>query len=422
MVTAVKSQANVEKFVTRRVRHRGGSRYDSVVLAGNGIGALTFAARLGRDPRMHGRVTVVAPPVEESRRLLNGVSVRGLAMDFLCAALGVTHERFLDVVAGPDQRPVAYRQMACMADRRPDGRYVFSKIGTWQGSDHNRRALSLGVRNSRLVAGIRELMSDLGINWVHEKAQGPAHLRELAAGANPLIVNGTTNPTLLGATASKPKIMALAVQAPMLEKPGATGAPLRPERAYAPLVNRDGGIDVGYYTPFKDPLSPRSTWYGIYTRPVYAASGFSRESQWDTMADQLAGVAEAFGLELDDPHETMGRALIPASSFWGVPPSAPGTFELRRCYSGGVPSTYADGIVSAAIGGVAAAEAVLGGVDPDPVVRSALRPVRWINYLWTLECMQIPTAVDKLLRRSVRLSMTYPHSTGIRWWASGSKS
>ena len=45
----------------------------------------------------------------------------------------------------------------------------------------------------------------------------------------------------------------------------------------------------------------------------------------------------------DDPEETLGRALVPAYQ-GAVAPSAPGTLELKRHYSGGGPVIYADGM------------------------------------------------------------------------------
>ncbi|MDN5746352.1 MAG: hypothetical protein L0H31_14715 [Nocardioidaceae bacterium] len=417
-VRELKRRDPVESFVAKRMPAFGQPICDSVVIAGNGIGALTFAAALARDPRMEGRVTVVAPPVDESRRLLNGVSLRGLAADFLCTALGVTHEELLDVVAGPGQRPVAHANTAAMAFKKPDGNYGFSTAGSWQGVFDNSLELVWGVRNSRVTGGMVELMQSMGIKWVEEKAHGLEQLKDLAQGSRPLIANATTNSTLLGAGGLKPKIMVLATQAPMIESASGVRAPLGANQAFVPLTKRSGAIDVGYYTPFKDPLSPRSTWYGITARLVAADSGFNKAAELEAMQDELFGVADALGLTPDDPDETLGTALVPASRFGSVPPSATGTLELRRAYSGGAPCFYADGMLSSAVGGVIGARAVLNGQDPDPIIRHALRQVRWVNYLWHIECMKIPGLVDKLMRRSVPGAMAYPHGFGVGWWAS----
>lgn len=408
---------SVDTFIQRRIKP-GAPRHDSVVVAGNGIGALTFAATLARDPRMEGRVTVVAPPIEESRRLINGVSMRGLAADFLCHALGVDHDEFLDAVGTPGRRPVAHAQTVSFAEKERDGSYSFTPPGAWQGVMNTSNELLWGVRNSRVTAGMTEFMQGLGIKWVEERATGLDHLRDLALGKNALVANGTTNPSLLGAAASSPRIRVLAVQAPMLEREGGVRQPLGYNNAFAPLINRDGTIDVGYFTPFADPLSPRSTWYGIFARLVDADASYDKERELDIMQEQLFGVAEGLGLEIDDPSETMARALVPASSFGKVPPSPSGTLELRRAYAGGAPCYYADGILSSAIGGVVAAQAVLNGADADRLVRSSLKQVRWVNYLFHLQCMRFPGLVDWAGRRNVSVAMAYPHAMGVGLWAS----
>src|SRR5581483_4170974 len=70
----------VERFIDRYVPDRHRPVYDSVVIAGGkGITAYTLAARLARSPEFAGRVVVAGPPVEETRQLRNGVSMRGTA-------------------------------------------------------------------------------------------------------------------------------------------------------------------------------------------------------------------------------------------------------------------------------------------------------------------------------------------------------
>ena len=204
--------------------------------------------------------------------------------------------------------------------------------GGWKG---NANPLVYGVRNSRVTGGMVELMAGLGINFIDEKVEGREHLRDHALGNSPVLVNGTTNPLLLGAMAKKPEHMVLAVQVPFIDANGGPRQPLDAGSTFAPVVRRDGILDVGYYTPFSDPRSPRSKWYGIVARVVKADSGFVKDTELERMTDELIGMGAALGLEADDPDETMGRALVPSSSFGGVPDSARGTIELRRAYSGG---------------------------------------------------------------------------------------
>ncbi len=247
--------------------------------------------------------------------------MRGSAADFLCSALGTDHESLLAVSAGTSSpAPAAYRQTVAAAIPSGNSWHIKSP-GTWQGGNWATNPIIYGVRNSRLVAGMRELLADHPISFIEDKVQSADELRSYAEGTRPLLVNATPNPTLFGGESRKPRRLVLAVQAPMIEKK--INAPLEVETAFAPIIRRDNIIDVGYFTPFADPLSPRSTWYGILARVVDADSGFHKEHELDVMTDELGGLAESMGLEIDDPSETLARALVPASP-WGArshPPS-----------------------------------------------------------------------------------------------------
>jgi hypothetical protein len=416
--TDVSRERAVRKFADDRLSRNADSIYDSAVIAGNGIGALTFAAQLSKSPRFQGKVTVVAPPVEESRRLIQGVSLRGVAADFISSALGTTHAGLMETFAGATALPVAYRQTASYADRKGNG-WAFPSPGPWQGGRKgSEEPLVYGVRNSRVTAGMRQLADQLPIAFVDEKVESADHLRTFAAGKNPILVNATTHAGLLGAETQKPKKMVLAVQAPFIAAPGGITYPLESQTTYAPIIRRAGIINVGYFTPFADPLSPRSSWYGIFARVVDADSGFDKDAELATMTDELLTVADSLGLVADDLDETLGRALVPASPWGSVPRSRPGTLNLRRAYSGGAPCYYADGMVSAAIGGYIGAESIIRGDDPDTTVRKALTPWRRHNFLWFCETNKIPAVAEALLRVNVRAAMVYPHTAGFRMWAS----
>jgi hypothetical protein len=408
----------VRDFLNKAIPGRGMCAYDSAVVAGNGIGALAFAGWLAQSPLFEGKVTVVAPPVVESRRLINGVSLRGRGIDFMSAALDTTLDDILEVTSGSaDAPPVSYRQTAAMAVQR--GRsWRFTKRGHWQNALAAERPISYGLRNSRVVAGMRELASKLPIEFVDERVESASHLRSFSAGRHPLLVNATTVPTLIGGEAKPPKRMVLGVQAPFIAPEGGVSYPLEAQTAFAPAVRRAGTIDVGYFTPFRDPMSPRSSWYGIYVRVVDRDAAYNKEAEHRIMTEQLFGVGQAMNLIPDDPEETLGRALVPASPWGAVAPSAPGTLELKRHYSGGAPVIYADGMVMSLVGGVVGAEAVIRGVNPDTAIRRALRPWRRHNLLWVLETNKIPFVSDMLLRASPAAAMAYPHTAGLNLWAS----
>ena len=408
----------VDDFVHKTVKRQGTCAYDSAVIAGNGIGALAFAGRLAQSPMFEGKVTVVAPAAIESRRLINGVTLRGAAVDFMTAALDTTVDRVLEVVSGSsDNPPVAYRQAAAMALRTPSS-WRFSRRGQWQDGLADGRAIVYGVRNSRVVAGMRELAAKLPIEFVDERVESASHLRSFGAGRHPLLVNATTVPTLIGGEATAPKRMVLGVQAPFILSDRGVSYPLEVETAFAPVVRRAGTIDVGYFTPFRDPLSPRSTWYGISARVVDRDAAYNKDAEQRIMTEQLFGVAEAMNLTPDDPEETLGRALVPAASWGAVAPSAPGTLDLKRHYSGGAPVFYADGMVMSLVGGVVGAEAVIRGVNPDDAIRRALRPWRRHNLLWFLETNKMPIVSEMLLRANPAAAMAYPHTAGLNLWAS----
>ena len=372
---------SVREFLNKSITGRGMCAYDSAVIAGNGIGALAFAGWLAQSPLFEGKVTVVAPPVVESRRLINGVTLRGRGIDFMTAALDTTLDEILEVTSGSaDAPPVAYRQAAAMAVQQGQS-WRFTKRGQWQNALAAERPISYGLRNSRVVGGMRELASKLPIEFVDERVESASHLRSFSAGRHPLLVNATTVPTLIGGEAKPPKRMVLGVQAPFIAPESGVSYPLEAETAFAPAVRRAGTIDVGYFTPFRDPLSPRSNWYGIYVRVVDRDAPYNKEAEHRIMTEQLFGVAQAMNLIPDDPEaeETLGRALVPASPWGAVAPSAPGTLELKRHYSGGAPVVYADGMVISLVGGVVGAAAVIRGVNPDDAIRRALRPWRRHN-------------------------------------------
>jgi hypothetical protein len=411
-------RTSVRDFLNKTIKGRGTCAYDSAVIAGNGIGALAFAGWLSQSPLFEGKVTVVAPPVVESRRLINGVTLRGRAVDFMSAALDTTLDDILEVMSGStDTPPVCYRQTAAMALQRGQS-WRFGRRGQWQNGLPDNRPIAYGLRNSRVVGGMRELASKLAIEFVDEKVESASHLRSFSAGRHPLLVNATTVPTLIGGEAKPPKRMVFGVQAPFIVPERGVSYPLEAETAFAPVVRRAGTIDVGYFTPFRDPLSPRSTWYGIYARVVDRNATFNKDAELRIMTEQLFGVAAAMNLLPDDPEETLGRAFVPASPWGAVAPSAPGTLELKRHYASGAPVFYADGMVTSLAGGVVGAEAVIRGVNPDDAIRAALRPWRRHNLLWFLETNKIPLLSEMLVRANPAAAMAYPHTAGMNLWAS----
>ncbi|WCT06028.1 hypothetical protein [Rhodococcus qingshengii] len=411
----------VRKFATRNVRHGSGTgtpHYDSVVIAGNGIGALTFAGRLAQDRRFKGQVTVVGPTIPESRKLIQGVNLRGFGADFMAAAAATTHARLVNQFASSELNPACHSQTVGLSEK-VHGRWdLVSGPAVWLGGKHGSSAPSAyGFRNSRVTNGLAELVGELSVKLVDEKVTSADHLRSYAQGKNPLLVNATSFPEILGEPRVAPQRAVIAVQAPFTT--GTRGLHgMRPRTALATGFIRDGVIDVGYYTPFSDPLSPKSRWYGIVARVVDATTKFDAKRHQAAMTEELLGLADTMGLDVDDLDETLTQSVVPAYPWGRVPHSPPGTLNLSRAYSGGNPAFYADGMTTASVGGYLGAEAVLHGADPDVVVRRALRNVHFYNMLWYCET-NVVTPLSRLLIKNIPgPAMLYPHTASRRVWYS----
>lgn len=416
-------RASVEQEIERCVgAGTGKPRYDSVVVVGGaGVTGHSFAARLARSPQLGGQVVLAGPPIEESRRLIAGVSLRGAAADFISYALDVPFDALVaQITGGADPAPIARRQLACMAYRSDDGDdFAFTKPGPWQGGRNGYdRPIMIGARNSRTVAGIRELIPDDSVVDVGELPTSFDEARDLATGATPLIVNLTTDSTLLGnPRGSKPKWGIAAAQVPLAVPATGLRDPLLPAITMAPLTRRRGAIDVGYYMPFADPLSPAATWYGIMARPVQL-DRVDKASELDAISDIVLAMGTSLGLDPVDPDQTLGRAFVPSTGWRAPGSSAPGTFELRQAAHCGIAAYYADGMTGGAVGGTMAAEAILRGADPYAATAKALARFRRWNWVWWLETARLPLVVDIGLRASVRAAMLHPHTSSRHHWAS----
>jgi hypothetical protein len=404
----------------------GAPVHDSVVIAGGkGITAWTLAARLARSEQFAGRVVVAGEPVAETRQLVNGCSMRGTSADWLCYALGVPQARLIRQIAGPNfaGQPVATKQLTTMARPGVAGRWEMGPTASWQGGRRGLgRPVMYGGRNSRMANAIRELLDAGGIIEVDDAITSLDDARALAPGKKPLLVNLTRNAKLFGADAPAPKRVTLAWQCALRVGPDGLKRPLTGTSAFAPLVHREGAVNVGYFTPFADPLSPDATWYGLMVRPVgQAPNRIDKGREVALLREEVLGIAEAVGLEPVDVEETCFGGLAPAPGFGKVPRSAPGTLELRRLASPGAVAYYADGILGGAVSATVAAEALIRGIDPHDAIVKAMAPVRRYNDIWWFETTRIPRLVDLAIgtsRLTTRIAMGYPHSASVNYWAS----
>lgn len=395
--------------------------YDSVVIVGgNGITTHGFAARLARDPRFAGKVVLAGDPKSEDRRLKGGVSLRAYGADFLAYSVGRSHTDLIRSIDPARTVPASTRQQAAMAVQAEGGSWGFSKTGTWQmHRRHSSRPVMYGFRNSRMAVAVRDLIAQGSVQFVDDAPASLQDAKDLALGDRPLIVNGTTQDTLLGNEAGVHDHGIIAAQVPFVASD--LHSPLAEATTFAPLVVRNGTVGVGYYTPFQDAETPEASWYGIMARPVPSSQlrGPGADLEKRIITDELLGIGAACGLTPASPNDTLGAAAVPGYG-WRAPGTeqVAGTFELKRNCSAGVPAYYADGILCGAVGGLAAAEAVLRGADPATTTANALRQIRRWNYLWWFETTKLAPVVDRLMRINVSAAMAYPHSTSVNSWAS----
>jgi hypothetical protein len=414
----VRRFAHIGKLVDRAAGTGSRPYYDSVVIAGAGFTATVMAARLARSEQFHGKVVLAGPRAEESRRLKDGATLRGHGTDYICYALGVPQYAFVDALYGDivDGRGVGTRLLSAMAKKRPSGAFEFGRtIPVMGGRTGAPRPLFYGARNSRAQAAMYELMDRDGVIEVPEAVTSLDEAFALAPGKRPLIVNAGHNSRLLQDHAPKVDWATVAVQAPLIVRPSGfqhitTGA------ALFAGVRRGSKIDVGLFNPYGDPLSPCSTFYGIIV--VEILPGDDKQRELDIITDELYGIADALGMDVDDAEETLFSGFIPGSP-WKAPQSAPGTLELQLISHQGVSATYSDGMASGASAAVAAAEAVIRGTDPDRAARRAVRKITRERRVWNIERNNLARPFDFLLRTAAEPAAYYPHTTrGRTTWGS----
>jgi hypothetical protein len=413
-----KRNAHIGKLLDRAVGPGSRPYYDSVVIVGAGFSASIMAARLARSERFHGKVVLAGPRAEESRRLKDGATLRGHGTDYICYALGVPQYAFVDALYGDivDGRGVGTRLLSAMTKKSPTGSFEFGRMvpvmGGPTGAPH---PLFYGIRNSRAQGAIHELMDRSGVIEVPDAVKSRDEAFALAPGKRPLIVNASHNSGLLRDGAPKVDWATIAVQAPLIVRPSG----LRYIDSNAALfagVRRDKKIDVGLFNPYGDPLSPRSSFYGIIVVEMFP--GENKQDELETITDELYGIADKLGMDVDDPDETLYSGVIPGSP-WQAPQSAPGTLELQMISHQGVSATYSDGMASGAAAAVAAAEAVIRGIDPDRAARRAVRKITRERRVWHVQRTKLARPMDLLLRTVAEPAAIYPHTTrGRTTWGS----
>jgi hypothetical protein len=257
-----------------------------------------------------------------------------------------------------------------------------------------------------------ELMDCSGLIEVPEPVNSLDEAYALAQGKRPLIVNASHNTALLRGQAPKVDWATIAVQAPLIVRPSGFRN-ITTNAALFTGVRRAGRVVVGLFNPYGDPLSPRSTFYGIMVGEVSQRAGYDKQREVDTMTDELYGIADALGMDVDDPDETMFSGFIPGSP-WKAPQSAPGTLELQLISHQGVSATFSDGMTSGAAAAVAAAEAVIRGTDPDRAARRAVRQITRDRRIYNIQRTRLAPAWDILIRIAPEVVSLYPYTINAR--------
>lgn len=404
----------------------GQCAYDSAVISGNGIGAAVLAARLNRSPAFSGRVVLAAPPVAESRQLINGVTLRARSIDYYAAALGTDRETVLREMYGADwSDAVTYRQRTSLFDVN-EKTYALRKAATWMTSDKvkadrtARAPLAYGVRNSRLAGALVSLAKRAGVAHVDTDTTRWADLRDVAPGARPLIVNAKPKP-LEGADfvwqAPSPKEFVIASQITFTDNARDAKGVLEKHDSFAAFIHRDKGLDMAVLYPFQDPLSPLARYYGIFYR-VAKAGAFDKQYEYDTLTDEIIGVGNALGLEAHDVDETKGCAAVPCLPWRGLQNRQKDTLDLSYIYSGGAPIITGDGMARSALAATAAAEALLEGRDPVPDMNKALRRYRFLNWSQCRMMTHAPALTAKVIGLKPNLALAAPgYSRDLDMWA-----
>jgi len=353
------------------------ANFDSAVVRGNGVSALVSAARLARSEALGGSVVVAAPRGVESPRLVNGCTLRARSLDYYCAALGMPQQRVLDVLfRGKTARAITRTQHFSMFKDRGEGRFESIRMAEFMSRRTANSAFAYGTRNSRLVETLAELCDDLGVHWTDAPASSLEACRSLAPGDAPIVLNGSHLPLEGAPTTTPPSCFVIAWQCTM--KRGDSGS-FPDEASLLAGVARKDGIDIGVFYPFADPLTPEADAYGLFYRIVHPGPGFSKQEAIAEMRETTLGVAQAIGWTPVCEETTAAGAQVPGFPWSDVPASLDDYFDLHRTFSAGVPIITGCGMARAGLAGWVAAEAILKGHAPAPLVNESLRPWRRLN-------------------------------------------
>jgi len=352
-------------------------RFDSVVVRGNGVGALVCAARLARSKSLHGRVRIAAPRPTESRRLVNGCTLRARSIDYYAAALGSDRDELLDALYGTQRRAAeTHAQCAGRVVETGPGRFELGRTGVFMDRTSQGGVLAYGIRNSHLTAFLADRVADLGAPFANEVPDTLEACRDHADGARVLVVNGSHLPVHDLPAPLAPERFVVASQLTLRRRENADWPA---HQSFIAARTRRRALDVGVFYPFADPLTPAANHYGIFYRIVRPGPDFRKGDEMAAMRRTVEGVADAMGFDPVDAEDTRGEALVPCLPWNDVETLRPDWLDLHRIYSACTPIVTGDGMARAGLAGWAAAELILAGDDPGPATNASLHVWRRTN-------------------------------------------
>ncbi len=409
--------ATLPPWITSAARPDERPRYDSVVIRGNGVGALTLAGRLARSPAFAGKVVVAAPRPVESRKLVNGCTLRARSLDYYAAAFATTRQNVVETLFGPRHREAeVHRQFGSMSRSLGGGEFVIENCETWMDAKHSDgRPIAYGIRNGRLVGALADLLAPLSHQWIPELPKSLEDCRRLAPGKNPIVLNATHESLEGVPPKAAPTHFVVASQMTFTAPRRRAVGLVADHGSFVSAVPREGALDTGVYYPFVDPLSPLAEYYGIFYRIVTPGPGFDKAAELARLRDTVVGVGRAFGLEPHDEHETGATAMVPCSPWHDDVNRHRGYVDFEAIYGAGTPIITGCGMSRAGVAGYVAAEAILHGADPVALTNAALIRWRRLNRAFATCMTTLSTPVAALVRRFPGLALNFVVDWNDTW-------
>jgi len=242
-------------------------QFDSVIVRGNGIGALTFSGRLARSESLGGRVVIASPPVRQSPKLIGGCTLRSRSLDYFSAAFAIPKKQILERLFGQRIEVATTRAQRFSIFRRAvDGSYGGLKYGEFMPRRRDGRALAYGVRNFQLVATLAELLEESGVQQFSELPGSFDACMALSQKTKTLVVNASHMPLEGAPGPASPMCSIVAYQTPMRRVAASTFPEATSLIAGIAQEPRRRRMDVGVFYPFVDPLTPAADSYGLWEK------------------------------------------------------------------------------------------------------------------------------------------------------------